>query len=74
MRPSVVQGQGSPLITDKDRAVLLDMLDGDDLVDLFREIVTEDFGPDAACEMFGEDDLAGSFGDVVAEDSDLGIL
>ena len=42
--------------------MLLDMLDGDDLVDLFREIVTEDFGPDAACEMFGEDDLAGRSG------------
>ena len=55
--------------TTRDRAVLLEMLEGDDLSNLFREIATEDFGPDAAVEMFGGDDFATPFGNVDAKDS-----
>ena len=49
---------GSSRISPKDRAVLLEMLEGDDLADLFRQIVTDDFGADAALEMFGDDPTA----------------
>ena len=49
--------------------MLLEMLEGDDLSNLFREIATEDFGPDAAVEMFGGDDFATPFGNVDAKDS-----
>ena len=42
-------------VTAKDRAVLLEMLEGDDLADLFRQIVCDDFGPDASLETFSED-------------------
>ena len=38
--------QGSPAITDNDRKILLEMLEGDDLEALFRAIAQEDFGTD----------------------------
>ena len=50
-----VRGHGSLPITPEDRAVLLEMLEGDDLANLFRQIVADDFGSAAALEMFGDD-------------------
>ena len=47
--------RGSPRITVKDRALLLKLLEGDELATVFRQIVVEEFGPTAALEMFGED-------------------
>ena len=38
--------QGSPRITDNDRKILLEMLEGDELGALFRTIAQEDFGTD----------------------------
>ena len=38
--------QGSPRITDNDRKILLEMLEGDEFEALCQTIVTEDFGTD----------------------------
>lgn len=38
--------QGSPAITDNDRKILLEMLEGDELGALFQAIAQEDFGTD----------------------------
>ena len=40
----VEKRQGSPRITDNDRKILLEMLEGDDFEALNLAIVTEDFG------------------------------
>ena len=54
VQESAAGGRGSPRITAEDRALLLRMLERDELAHLFRQIVTEDFGSAAATEMFGE--------------------
>ena len=54
-----VRACGSSSIAAEDRAVMLAMLAGDDLVDLFRQIVTDDFGSAAALESFGNDPAPG---------------
>lgn len=54
-REAAMSRRGSPRITAKDRALLLKMLEGDELRSVFQQIVVEDFGPTAALEMFGED-------------------
>ena len=66
-REATTRGDGSPRITAKDRALLLKMLEGDELANLFREIVVEDFGPAAASELFRESDLTRRLGDAGAD-------